>query len=123
MEGLELVVGSCHVPDSKDTGSAQPLSPPSLCSPPHDDSRWVFGHLALEGRQIPHVFIVEPLHLEVQVHDIKDVYIYIYMGFPDGSEVKASAWNAGDPGSIPGSGRSPGEGNGNPLQYSCISAF
>ena len=41
------------------------------------------------------------------------------MGFPGGSEVKASAWNAGDPGSIPGSGRSPGEGNGNPLQYSC----
>ena len=37
-----------------------------------------------------------------------------------GSEVKASAWNAGDGGSIPGSGRSPGEGNGNPLQYSCL---
>ena len=37
-----------------------------------------------------------------------------------GSEVKASAWNAGNPGSIPGSGRSPGEGNGNPLQYSCL---
>ena len=37
------------------------------------------------------------------------------MGFPGGSEVKASASNAGDPGSIPGSGRSPGEGNGNPL--------
>ena len=33
---------------------------------------------------------------------------------------KASAYNAGDPGSIPGSGRSPGEGNGNPLQYSCL---
>ena len=42
------------------------------------------------------------------------------MGFPGGSGVKASAWNAGDPGSIPGSGRSPGEGNGNPLQYSCL---
>ena len=37
-----------------------------------------------------------------------------------GSEVKASAWNAGDLGSIPGLGRSPGEGNGNPLQYSCL---
>ncbi|KAG5213404.1 hypothetical protein JEQ12_009190, partial [Ovis aries] len=34
--------------------------------------------------------------------------------------VKVSAWNAGDQGSIPGSGRSPGEGNGNPLQYSCL---
>ena len=37
-----------------------------------------------------------------------------------GSEVKASACNAGDQGSIPGSGRSPGEGNGNPLQHSCL---
>ena len=42
------------------------------------------------------------------------------MGFPGGSEVKASASNAGDLGLIPGSGRSPGEGNGNPLQYSCL---
>ena len=42
------------------------------------------------------------------------------MGFPGGSEGKASACNAGDLGSIPGSGRSPGEGNGNPLQYSCL---
>ena len=42
------------------------------------------------------------------------------VGFPGGSEVKVSAWNAGDLGSIPGSGRSPGEGNGNPLQYSCL---
>ena len=36
------------------------------------------------------------------------------------SDGKGSAYNAGDPGSIPGSGRSPGEGNGNPLQYSCL---
>ena len=41
-------------------------------------------------------------------------------GFPGGSEVKASACNEGDLGSIPGSGRSPGEGNGNPVQYSCL---
>ena len=40
--------------------------------------------------------------------------------FPGGSDGKASARNAGDPGSIPGLGRSPGEGNGNPLQYSCL---
>ena len=37
-----------------------------------------------------------------------------------GSDGKASAYNEGDPGSIPGSGRSPGEGNRNPLQYSCL---
>ena len=42
------------------------------------------------------------------------------LAFPAGSEGKASACNAGDPSSIPGSGRSPGEGNGNPLQYSCL---
>ena len=42
------------------------------------------------------------------------------LGFPGGSEVKASASNAGDPGSIPGLGRSPREGNGNPLQCSCL---
>ena len=42
------------------------------------------------------------------------------MGFPGSSDGKESACNAGDPGSIPGSGKSPGEGNGNPLQYSCL---
>ena len=42
------------------------------------------------------------------------------MGFPGSSDGKASAYNAGDLGSIPGSGRSPGEGKGNPLQYSCL---
>ena len=41
-------------------------------------------------------------------------------GFSGGSEGKASARNVGDLGSIPGSGRSPGGGNGNPLQYSCL---
>ena len=41
-------------------------------------------------------------------------------GFLGSSDGKVSAYNAGDPGSIPGSGRSPGEGNGNPLQYSCL---
>ena len=40
--------------------------------------------------------------------------------FPGGSDGKASVYNAGDPGSIPGLGRYPGEGNGNPLQYSCL---
>ena len=44
----------------------------------------------------------------------------IILGFPGGSEDKASAWNVGDLGLIPGWGRSPGEGNGNPLQYSCL---
>ena len=44
----------------------------------------------------------------------------VILGFPGVSNGKESACNAGDPGSIPGSGRSPGEGNGNPFQYSCL---
>ena len=42
------------------------------------------------------------------------------MSFPGGSDSKKSAYNAGDPGLIPGLGRFPGKGNGNPLQYSCL---
>ena len=43
---------------------------------------------------------------------------YKYLSFPGGSDGKAFVYNAGDPGSITGLGRSPGEVNGNPLQYS-----
>ena len=46
-----------------------------------------------------------------------------YSGFPGGSDGKESACNVGDPGSIPGLGRSPGEWNGNLLQYSCLENF
>ena len=42
------------------------------------------------------------------------------MGFPGGSVVNNPSANAGDAGLIPGWGRSPGEGNGNPIQYSCL---
>ena len=42
------------------------------------------------------------------------------LSFPGGLDGKASAYNAGDPGLIAGSGKSPGEGNDNPLQYSCL---
>ena len=45
---------------------------------------------------------------------------YIQLGFRGGSDSKESACNAGDLGLIPGSGRSPGEGTGNTLQYSCL---
>ena len=44
----------------------------------------------------------------------------VIMGFPGGSDGKESACNVGDPGSIAGSEKSPGKGNGNPLQYSCL---
>ena len=68
--------------------------------------------------------------VNIHVHVSMQMYFYLnpfsgiwtptYQGFPGGSEVKASARNAGDLGSIPGLGKSPGEGNGNPLQYSCL---
>ena len=45
--------------------------------------------------------------------------VFLIWGFPGGSDGKASACNTGDPSLIPGLGRSLGEGNGNPLQYSC----
>ena len=48
------------------------------------------------------------------------LFTLILLGFPGGSEGKVSACKAGDLASIPGSGRSPGEGNGNPVQYSCL---
>ena len=53
-----------------------------------------------------------------------NTYIYTHthtqLVFPGGSDSKESACNAGNLGSIPGSGRSPGEGNGYPLSYSCL---
>ena len=51
---------------------------------------------------------------------VLDILYQNDLGFPGGSEGKVAACNAGDLGLIPGSGRSPGEGNGNPLQYSCL---
>ena len=58
---------------------------------------------------------------------MSNIPLYIYIctagvlkGFPGGSDGKASAYKVGDLGLIPGSGRSSGEGNGNPLQYSWL---
>ena len=48
------------------------------------------------------------------------LFLFLLLDFPGGSEGKASVYNAGDPGSIPGLGRSPGGGNGNPLQDYCL---
>ena len=44
----------------------------------------------------------------------------LFLAFPGDSDGKEAAFNVGDPGSIPGWGRSPGEGNGKPFQYSCL---
>ena len=58
--------------------------------------------------------------LDVKMDDDSWVNLSKKMGFPGGSEVKESACNEGDLGWIPGLGRSPGEGNGNALQYSFL---
>ena len=48
------------------------------------------------------------------------MFLIKYVDLPNDSDGKESPYSTGDPGSIPGSGRSPGEGNGHPLQYSCL---
>ena len=53
-------------------------------------------------------------------HRCSTLIVFKSKGFPGGSEGKASACNVGDLGLIPGLGRNPGKGNGNPLQYSCL---
>ena len=59
-----------------------------------------------------------PLGSSIHLEFLNQKHAFTYMGFPGGSDGKGSACNVGDLGSIPGSGRCPGEGNGNPLQYS-----
>ena len=63
-------------------------------------------------------------NLVIKSYNYKNTHVIeclkVLSGFPGGSDGKASAGNAEDPGSIPGSGRSPAEGNGNLLQYSSL---
>ena len=87
-----------------------------LCAPASSDSLScafslsILPSLALKERCISQTLPVPFLY----------VCLTPTLGFPGGSDSKESACNAGDQGSIPGSGRSPGEGNGNPLQCSCL---
>ena len=76
--------------------SCSTLSDPMDCSPPGSSVYGIFQARVLEWGAIA------------------------ILGFPGGSDGKESVYNAGDPGSISGLGRSPGEGNGSPLQYSCL---
>ena len=70
--------------------------------------------------QICRVFSNVPCFIFSLVVSLATKCINIISGFPGGSGSKESACNAGDQGSISGLERSPGEGNGNPLQYSCL---
>ena len=77
--------------------------------PPHDADSLLLG-------------IYLPQRNKTYVHtEMQNVYSsFVRNSFPGGSDGKESACNAGDPGSVPGSGRSPGEWNGHPLQFSCL---
>ena len=64
------------------------------------------------------IFFKWELHLDFIFINL--CWSIVVWGFPGGSVVKNPPANEGDVGSVPGSGRSPGVGNGNPLQYSCL---
>ena len=86
----------------------QGLNPPSPVSPV-----LARGFFTTEPPEKPSVYASSE-QLEIKI------IIYLCTQIPGGSDGKACAYNAGDLGSISGSGRSPGERNGNPLQYSCL---
>ena len=84
--------------------------------PPASEAEfWALHNLA---KGFPHLLI---LGLVPSVLTLIKLFLHYTLGFPDSSVGKESACNAGEPGSIPGSGRSPGEGKGYPLQYSWAS--
>ena len=85
------------------------FSPSFLPSPPPSPSSSFFVHS-------PWFWV----HLRLFFWRLLGIHLALSLGFPGGSDGKAPACNAGDLGSIPGSGRSPGEGNDNALQYSCL---
>ena len=62
----------------------------------------------------------QSLEFKGEKKQVRDTNAIVQKRFPDGSEGEESACNVGDPGLIPGLGRSPGEGNGYPLQCSCL---
>ena len=101
--------------------SSYPLLPP-LC--PHLCSLHLHLYFFPANLFISNIF--SGFHIYALIYDISFSVSYLLHsvftlpGFPGGSDGKVSAYNAGDPGLIPGSGRSSGEGNGNSLQYSCL---
>ena len=97
--------------ESEVVQSCPTLRDPMDCSPPGPSVHGIFQARVLEWGAIAFSILLP------KIHDLEDP---TFMGFSGGSDSKMSACNAGDPGSIPGSGRSPGEGNGNPLQHSCL---
>ena len=81
--------------------------------------RYFYAEIISTGIQNKLIYIKLFHYLNEQKERIHIIIAFLW-GFPGGSDGKESACNAGDQDSIPGWGRSPGGGNGNPLQYSCL---
>ena len=112
---LESSPGNCLV--GAEGRSASSRLVPGLRKPAHDAHQ--ADHPCQCLRDVPPSGSSLRSESEVEVVPASPCLGFLTL-FPGGSEGKASAYNAGDRGSIPGMGRSPGEGNGNPLQYSCL---
>ena len=85
----------------------------------HASSAGVTGSIPGQGTGVPHGIGHAPPKKKIEKAFCMDSRCLL-LGFPGGSDGKESARNAGDLGSSPGSGRSPREGSGYPLQYSCL---
>ena len=76
-------------------------------------------HAVTEEKKLNHIYTQNKSLMTQKIFSFYyNISLFIYFPRADGSDGKESACNVGDPGSIPGSGRSPGEGNGDPLQCS-----
>ena len=96
----------CPPPGNLPNPGIKPVSLALACGFSTSSAAWEVIYMWLGSR----------LYIHIHTH----IHRYVYVGFPGHSDSKDSACNAGDPGLIPGLGSSPGEGNGNPLQYSCL---
>ena len=103
------------------------LCDPMGCSPPGSSIHWILQARILEWVAMPSSKGSPPLAGGFFTASstwgppvLQRGIINLIEGFPGGSDAKESACNVGDLGSVPGLGRAPGEGNGNPLQYSCL---
>ena len=119
---------SASAEDARDSGSI-----PRLGKPPGEGNSYPVQYSCLKnsmdrgtwqatvhGVTESDHWATNPISWKQQKNDPQSRGQWFVVSFPGGSEGKASAYNAGYPGSIPGLGRSPGEENGNPLQYSCL---
>ena len=108
-----------YIPGQMAPGQKEDTHHSSLCPRPRGTLCQSVGTGGGEGRDAR--FKRSGFSSTVAITSLRsDIYFIQARGFPDGSDGKESASNAEDLGSIPGLGRSPGEGNGYPLQYSCL---